>query len=81
MAFGETGVKARVKSVMYYKKPAFWVILIALIIIIIVAVCFLTNPKEVLPLTVDVDYIGRNWADLKFILDDSYAEGEIQISD
>ena len=45
LAFGETGVKARVKSVMNYKKPAFWVILIALIVSVIVAVCFLTNPK------------------------------------
>ena len=46
LAFGETGVKARVKSVMNYKKPAFWVILIALLVSIIVAVCFLTNPKN-----------------------------------
>ena len=81
LAFGEVGVKARVKGVMNYRKPAFWVILIALIASVIVAVCFLTNPKDVLPVTVDVDYIGRNWADLKFILDDSFADGEIQISD
>jgi len=46
LAFGETGVKARVKSVMNYKKPAFWVILITLVVSIIVAVCFLTNPKN-----------------------------------
>ena len=46
LAFGETGVKARVKSVMNYKKPAFWVILITLVVSIIVAVCFLTNPKS-----------------------------------
>lgn len=81
LAFGEIGVKTRVKSVMNYKKPAFWVILIAVVISIAVAVCFLTNPKDVLPVTVDVDYIGRNWADLKFVLDDTYAEGEIQIGD
>ena len=81
LAFGEVGVKARVKGVMNYRKPAFWIILIALTVSVIVAVCFLTNPRDVLPVTVDVDYIGRNWADLKFILDDSYAEGEIQISD
>ena len=46
LAFGETGVKTRVKSVMNYKKPAFWVILIALFVSIVVAVCFLTNPKS-----------------------------------
>ena len=45
LAFGEVGVKERVKSVMNYKKPAFWVI-IAVIICVGVAVCFLTNPKQ-----------------------------------
>ena len=44
LAFGEVGVKDRVKSVMNYKKPAFWVIIIAVIACVIVAVCFLTNP-------------------------------------
>ena len=46
LAFGETGVKARVKSVMNYKKPAFWVIVIAVVMSIIVSVCFLTNPER-----------------------------------
>ena len=46
LAFGEVGVKERVKSVMNYKKPAFWVIIIAVIICLGVAVCFLTNPKQ-----------------------------------
>lgn len=45
LAFGETGLKERVKGVMNYKKPAFWVIAIAVITCIAVAVCFLTNPK------------------------------------
>ena len=45
LAFGEVGVKERVKSVMNYKKPAFWVI-IAVIICVGVAACFLTNPKQ-----------------------------------
>ena len=46
LAFGEVGVKDRVKSVLNYKKPAFWIILIAIVAIIVVAVCFLTNPKQ-----------------------------------
>ena len=46
LTFGEVGVKARVKSVMNYKKPAFWVIIIAVIVCVGVAVCFLTNPKQ-----------------------------------
>ena len=45
LAFGEVGVKERVKSVMNYRKPAFWIILIALISCIVLAVCFLTDPK------------------------------------
>ena len=46
LAFGEVGVKARVKSVLNYKKPAFWIILVALIACIAVAVCFLTDPLQ-----------------------------------
>ena len=46
VAFGEIGVKARVKSVLNYKKPAFWIIAAAVVVCIVVAVCFLTNPKN-----------------------------------
>ena len=46
LAFGEVGVKERVKRVMHYKKPAFWVVLTAVVLGIVMAVCFLTNPKE-----------------------------------
>lgn len=45
LAFGEIGVKERIKSVMNYKKPAFWIILVAVIACVVVAVCFLTSPK------------------------------------
>ena len=44
LAFGEVGVKERVKSVMNYKKPAFWVVVLAVIACVVVAVCFLTDP-------------------------------------
>ena len=44
LAFGEVGVKERVKSVMNYKKPAFWIVILAVIACVGVAVCFLTNP-------------------------------------
>ncbi len=44
LAFGEVGVKARIKSVLNYKKPAFWVIIAALVVTTALAVCFLTNP-------------------------------------
>ncbi len=46
LAFGEVGVKQRVKSVMNYKKPAFWIIIAAVVICAVVAVCFLTDPVK-----------------------------------
>ncbi|MBR2047746.1 MAG: hypothetical protein IKC09_05310 [Oscillospiraceae bacterium] len=54
LAFGEVGVKERVKNVMNYRKPGFWIMVIALIACIATAAAFLTNPPspslEVLPL-------------------------------
>ena len=46
LAFGETGIKSRIKAVLNYKKPAFWVIVIAVLSCVAVSVCFLTNPPE-----------------------------------
>lgn len=46
LAFGETGVKKRIKNVLNYKKPTFWIIAAALIISIMLSVCFMTNPKS-----------------------------------
>lgn len=44
LAFGEVGVKNRVKSVLNYKKPAFWLIIVAILAGVAAAVCFLTDP-------------------------------------
>jgi beta-lactamase regulating signal transducer with metallopeptidase domain len=44
LAFGEVGVKERVKGVLNYKKPAFWIILVAVIACIVLAVCLMTDP-------------------------------------
>lgn len=49
LAFGEVGVKERVKNVLNYKKPAFWVIVLAVIACGVVTVCFATNPKQDIP--------------------------------
>ncbi len=46
LAFGEMGVKSRIKSVLSYKKPTVWIIAICLILSIVLGVCFLTNPKS-----------------------------------
>ncbi len=45
LAFGAVSVKDRVRSILNYKKPAFWVIIAAIVVAIVLAVCFLTNPQ------------------------------------
>ena len=45
LAFGETDVKERVTSILSHKKPAFWLTEIALIICVVTALCFLSNPN------------------------------------
>lgn len=44
LAFGETGVKSRIRSVLNYKKPAFWLVITAIVATVVAAVCLLTNP-------------------------------------
>lgn len=46
LAFGEGNIKTRVKSALHYKKPAFWVAAAAVLAVVIMAVCFLTNPRS-----------------------------------
>ena len=46
LAFGEGNIKMRVKSALHYKKPAIWVAAAAVLAVVIVAVCFLTNPRS-----------------------------------
>ena len=46
LAFGELSVKGRIKSVLNYKKPGFWISLAALAACAVVAVCFLTDPVK-----------------------------------
>lgn len=49
LAFGEVGVKERITTVLNYKKPAFWVVIVAMIACVAVALFFLTNP----PMTIN----------------------------
>lgn len=53
-----TVTNSRIKSVLNYKNPAFWVIIVAVVLSIIVAVCFVTNPvgTKVTNLKDDIDY-------------------------
>lgn len=45
VAFGEAGVKGRIRSVLHYKKPTFGVVVASLAICALTAACFMTNPK------------------------------------
>ncbi|MBR4959376.1 MAG: M56 family metallopeptidase, partial [Clostridia bacterium] len=53
LAFGEVGVKERIKTVLNYKKPAFWIVLLAVIACVAAAVCFLTNPMNKPVISID----------------------------
>lgn len=46
LAFGEIGVKKRIQSVLNYRKPAFWMVGLAILALVVTSLCFLTNPKE-----------------------------------
>ena len=46
LAFGDIGVRERVKGILHYRKPAGWLAAVAVLACAAVAVCFLTDPKE-----------------------------------
>ena len=57
LAFGEVGIRERVKNILDYKKPSFWIILAGVAVCIITGVCFLTNPKH----NPDASYLLENF--------------------
>ena len=61
LVFGEVGVKERVKNVLNYKKPAFWLIVVAIIACGVVTVCFATNPKQELPQEQRIDELRSKY--------------------
>ena len=60
LAFGEVGVKERVKGVLNYKKPAFWIVVVAIMACIVIGVCFLTNPAGAALTKWDTDEVNMN---------------------
>lgn len=62
VAFGEVGVKTRVKSVLNYRKPAFWGIVLALAVCVVCGVCLLTDPQPItgLPAAEEIAGITMN---------------------
>lgn len=74
LAFGEVGVKQRIKSVLNYKKPAFWIIILAFVLFTVVAVCFLTNPDD----SHSIGIIGGADGPTSIIVSDKNNEKEIK---
>ncbi|MBR6825661.1 MAG: hypothetical protein IKM59_03840 [Oscillospiraceae bacterium] len=46
LAFGEGEVKGRITSILSYKKPGFWILLVSILITAVLCVCFLTDPPK-----------------------------------
>ena len=46
LAFGEGNVRGRIENVLNYKKPAFWIIAVAIIAIVAVSIGLLANLKS-----------------------------------
>jgi len=77
LAFGENNTKGRIKNILNYKKPAFWVIIVAIIAVAAICIGLMTDPQERL-LTVEdyaKDFIEQEieayesseWNDVKII--------------
>ena len=77
LAFGEVGIKERVKSVMNYKKPAFWIIIASVVISIIVAICFLTDPNTTTDDSLSVSIDGQIAAHFQSLPDPDKTEQSI----
>lgn len=59
LAFGEVGVKERIKSIVNYKKPTFWVLCASLVVCIVLSVGFLTEPKSVTDFTFTTGLLNK----------------------
>lgn len=68
VAFGEVGVKERVRSVLSYKKPAFWILIAAVIACAAVAVCLLTNPVEDTQKDYSIQGVSFTYKDVQYDL-------------
>ncbi|MGI6098094.1 MAG: M56 family metallopeptidase [Dethiobacteria bacterium] len=56
LAFGEGNVKGRIKNVLNYKKPRFWIIVISIIVVTVVGIGLMANPKTVTLITATGDF-------------------------
>lgn len=75
LAFGEVGVKERVKSVMKYKKATIWILVVSILVCAAAAVCFLTNPRQDAPRLGSAIYIGDAPKVVEVVQNLPYPEG------
>lgn len=77
LAFGEVGIKERVKNVLNYRKPAFRIVIAAAVICIVAAVCLLSNPKEKNGTTYENPQAGQLFACRTAYVGDNSAIGNL----
>ncbi len=53
VAFGEVSVKYRIKSVLNYRKPGFWISLLGVAAVGFVTLCLITSPAEAAQVVID----------------------------
>lgn len=81
IAFGENNAKSRIKNVIKYKRPRFWVVIITLVLLIITCIGLITNPREELDLTyLNIEKIANRYAGTKQLVVSYGAEDNIYIS-
>ena len=56
VAFGEVGIRQRIKNILNYKKPGFWIIVITILLCVVISMCFLTQKK---PTKVDRETVSE----------------------
>ncbi len=74
IAFGEIGVGDRVKSVLKYKRPSVMLVASAMVVCVIVAICFLTNPESVR--LRNMEQLNLDYSEYKTVSAHIYDEGE-----
>lgn len=85
VSFAEVGVKERVKTMIDYKKPSFWIITFSVIVCVVFGICFMTNQKEPttdnIPDTIVETLSSKEWEKGTFTLNDlEYQLGESTVS-
>lgn len=81
LAFGESNVKSRIKNVLHYKKPAFWVILVAVIAVVAVSIGLMANPKSTQTLNEIENGLGAKQLAYLDAITINTPQGEVEITD